>query len=484
MPSETIDNSKTFQKYAMPRKVISNDPNDPVFESLWYFDFNEQPDIFSMDDIVYNGTHITLKSFAKMHAGYSKYYKAFDERETGIVTMYMSDNKFSVVADYPKLAFVEKYHTLTFEGKKDEERGQDMLEMSAKQVEERPKFDLDKWILHAKAQATAIITRKSIESQVEAGVDRALNWQIRRYVNSYTEDGSLNPSSSSRWASHSLKAQHAIELAKDPNFTRGHLKSEQHCKHLEEGQGFTVSHTEDTVTIPLGRPVTMFSGEMVNAPSHYLGFNVGHVTAHYDEDKGILQLFYQGYSNSRQYSDVKYPGPDGFAGLYVGPVSEGSDYVVDPLKDGRGDFSLRTEPPRDLFQFPDSKWNLSWLLRSSDVPDVSIWRRPLSERCTAETVNADFWKNIDIMKGSESIYDSIVQNLDTLNGVVEGMPCATSWMRADYGEGSHNFDANEIGVWAHSLGEIVDEYTNEMTLAPWWDEWECFYQGKDEKLCY
>jgi len=71
-----------------------------------------------------------------------------------------------------------------------------------------------------------------------------------------------------------------------------------------------------------------------------------------------------------------------------------------------------------------------------------------------------------------------------LKGIIKGMPCATQWMRADYGEGSHNFGPNEIGVWAHSLGEIRDDKTKEITLAPWWDEWECFYQKKDLTKCY
>lgn len=477
VPSETIDNSKTYRKYVIPRKVLNTDsPGKPVMESSWYFDFNEQDESFNKDSIVSNGTHITIPSNQKMHAGYSKKYLPFSEEESGIVTLIMADNVYSVVADYPMLVFVEKYHALTFQGEKDEARGQYVKKVSAQQVEEKPKFDLTSWLVHGYATTWAVLRRYSISSQVAAGVDFALNWQIRRYVDSFPEEdvNTLTPTSPG-WSSHSAKAQNAIKLAKDNTFEREHFKSEQHCKHLELGRGpVTVSYTDDTVTFPLGRPITIFSGEMVNAPSHYLGLGVGTLTAHYNENKGVFQLFLQGFSISRQYADAAFPGPPGFAGLYVSPVAEGSDYVVDPEKDGRSDALVLNKAPAD---------HVTKALRS-DVPDLTLWRRPLAERCEQKTVDDTFWENIDITKNHNSIFDSIGQSKITAKGIVRGMACSTSWMKADYGEGTHGFDANEIGIWAHSLGEIRDDHTKEMTLAPWWDEWECFYQDKDLTSCH
>ena len=441
VPSETIDDAKKFRKYTMPRKVFTDDPGDPVFESAWYFDLNEQDESFSMDDVVTNGTHITLPSFQKLHAGYSKKYAPFGEQETGIVTLFMADNEYSVVAQYPKVSFVEKYHTLTFNGDKDIGRGEYVERLGAQQAKKEKEFDLVDWSSKAYLQAVALFSRGTIMSQVHAAVDLALNWQIRRYVDSYFDGyyidaGTLNPTSSSRWASHSSKAQQAIKLAKDPNFVREHSKSEQHCKHLEQGRGmFTVDYTANTVTIPLGSPVTIFSGEMVNAPSHYLGLNAGTLTAHYDKEKGILQLFMQGYSTSRQYPDAKFPGPEGFAGLYLGPVASGGDYVVDLHKDGRSDVLYSNEQPSD---------DQTGYLRD-DIPDVTLWRHPIAQRCTEDTLSDSFWESIDVAPSANSIFDTLLATRDLLKGTIHGMACATSWMKTDYGEGSHGMDANEIG---------------------------------------
>mmetsp|Transcript_22897 Transcript_22897/g.26097 ORF Transcript_22897/g.26097 Transcript_22897/m.26097 type:complete len:626 (-) Transcript_22897:58-1935(-) len=475
-PSETIDNSKTFQKYMMKREVISDDPEDPAYESAWYFDFNEQDDNeFDINKIDYNGTHITLPSYGKMHAGYSKKYKHYKEEETGVVTLLMADNTYSLVADFPKVSFVEKYHTLTFEGEKDIERGEYIKELSAKQVKEKPVFNKIKWLAQAYVRAISSSSNDVALRQVQAALDTALAWQIRRFVNAYDNDGSVTPSSSKRWASHSAKAQQAIKLAKDPDFEREFLKSEQHCKHLEvaQGGGFTVDHTTDTVTIPLGRPITTFSGEMVNAPTHYLGLGQGTMTAHYNEDQGILQLFLQGFGISRQYSDVNFVGTHG-NGLFVGPVAKGDDYVVDPDVDGRQDNLYRDDPPPNIKTNPISP----------DVPDLTMWRRPLSERCSANTRDASFWEEINISTKSNSVFNFLNQNVNILRGAVRGMACSTTWMKPDYGWGTSNFDVNELSVWIHTLGEVRDDWTKKITLAPWWDEWECFYQGKKLSDCH
>lgn len=475
-PSETIDNSKTFQKYMMKRKVISDDPEDPAYESAWYFDFNEQDDIeFDINKIDCNGTHITLPSYGKMHAGYSKKYKYYKEEETGIVTLFMSDNTYSLVADFPKVSFVEKYHTLTFEGEKDIERGEYIKELSAKQVEERPVFNKNRWLAQAYVRAISSVRNKVALRQVQAALDSALTWQIRRFVNAYDDDGSVTPSTSKRWASHSAKAQEAIKLAKDPDFEREYLKSELHCKHLEvaKGGGFTVDTTKDTVTIPLGRPITTLSGEMVNAPTHYFGLGQGTMTAHYDEDQGILQLFLEGFGNARQYSDVNFVGTHG-NGMFVGPVAKGDDYIVDPDVDGRQDSCYTDDQPPAL----------KTAIFSPDVPDVTMWRRPLSDRCSDKTRDASFWEMIDISSKDDSVFDMLAQLSLILKGTVRGMACSTTWMKPDYGWGTSNFDAQEISVWVHTLGEVRDDWTKKMTLANWWDEWECFYQGKELSDCH
>jgi len=472
-PSETIDNSHEFQKYEMPRTLYSDVPATPAFELLWYIDFNEQdPSLFNKDDVRVNETHVMIPKGKPIHAGYSKSYHMYDEHETGIVTLITLDNVYSMVADYPKLAFVEKYHTLTYNGKKDTARGDFMNQMSEKQMEQESpwtRLDLARWLKNA-----FLITKKAfgtfaINAQMDSGLDRALSWQIRRYVNSYPKEdiGALNPSSSSSWASHTEKAKQAYNLAKDDNFKREYAKSEQHCKHFEQmdGIGDTPTHS----VFPLGRPITTFSGEMVTSPVYYLGVVAGHVTFDYDKS-GVLQILYQGYSVSRQYMDIKFPGPYD-NGLYVSPVAEGIDYVVDPDTDGRSNVHLSTEQHEDTGTNPEEE------------ADFSMWARPRSETCDPLFENGDFWEQIDLQKGENSEYHDLSQKVKLLKAVVGGMPCANIWMRADYGRASHGFGSAESGVWAHFLTEITDTRTKEFGLAKWWDSWECFYRNKEQALC-
>jgi hypothetical protein len=470
-PSETIDNSHEFQNYEMPRTLYSDVPATPAFEHLWYIDFNEQdPSLFNKNEVYVNETHVMIPKGMPMHAGYSKSYHMYDEHETGVVTLITLENDYSMVADYPKLSFVEKYHTLTYDGKKDTTRGDFFNQMAETQMDYIPwtKSNLLGWAYKAFLITKAVFATNTIDAQVEAGVDRALTWQIRRYVNSYpkADTGSLNPSSSGSWASHTEKAKQAYKLAKDDNFKREYVKSEQHCKHFEQTDG--IGETPTHSIFPLGRPITTYSGEMVTSPVYYLGFIVGHVTFDYDKS-GVLQILYQGYSVSRQYMDVKFPGPYD-NGLYVSPVAKGIDYVVDPDTDGRTNVFLKADQPEDIGTDPEEA-------------EYTLWARPRSETCDPIFEDGDFWEKIDLKKGESSIWSGLVNTVDVLQGVVGGMPCANIWMRADYGRGSHGFGTAESGVWGHFLTEVTDKKTKKFGLAKFWDSWECFYRNKEQALC-
>lgn len=481
LTSETLDNSREYRQLVLPRTVYSDVPK-PIMTQVWHFDFNEQ-DASSFDpaEVSYNGTHVTIPSFKMLHAGYSRSYHQFNENESGIATLLAMDNKYSVVADYPLVGFVEKYHTLRYDGTKDTSRGDYIKKLSDEGMKKT--WRRSKWQKRTIAQTVALVSRKTIDRQVEGGMDRAIAWQVRRYVNSYPKEntGSLNPNSSISWASHSKKARQAINDAKNPDFRREYKKSEQHCKHFEEGPG--VDTTDTHVTFALGVPITTFSGEMVNSPIYYLGLAIGHVTAHYDENKNVLELYFETYSHSRQHSDAKFRGPYP-DGLWVSPVAEGRDYAVDPDIDGRGDSNLKLDQP------PDDR---TGLLHRKQA-DFTLWSRKRSEVCSQKVLDASFWEAIDPATSDNTIYDSLVESsslFDTkvvqatrmLNGIVRGMPCASTWMRSDYGRGTHAFGLNEIGVWAHTLGEVRDDKTKEVALADWWDSWECFYGDKDPALC-
>jgi len=463
LQSETSDDNNVFRKLEMPR-VVYND--GPLMEQVWHIDFKEQDPSFDKNKVEYNGTHITIPSYDFMHAAYSRSYNHYDEHETGISTLIMIDNEISMVADYPKLAFVEKLHTLTYDGIKDTTRADDIKKRAKEQLAANPVFDRMKWVQMAYPKVFWSTKQKAVLRQVESNLDQALTWQVRRYVRSYPEDdvGSVNPSSSDSWASHSKKAKQAIEYAKDPSFERDYLKSEQHCKHFEDLDG--VSYTEDTITFPLGRPITGFTGEMVNAPVHYFGIGVGHINVHYDPSKEILEIFYQTFAHARQHSDVKYPGPYP-NGLYVAPVTDGDDYAVDPNRDGRSDDYILTTPPLGIPGCGES----------CGEQDFTLWERPTSEVCRDKFLDKQFWEEIAVNQRPGK-FDRFLQTPHRLFGAVGGMPCAGAWNRVDYG-GGHGYDMQEIGVWMHALFEIPGNNTKPMLVADNWNEWDCFYADKN-----
>jgi len=466
VPSETLDKSQTFHQLNIPRKAYND---GPLMEQVWRIDFSEQDASFEKDKVVYNGTHITIPSFQNIHTSYSRSYNHLDEHETGVTALIMGDNKYSVVADFPKIVFIEKYHTLTYDGKQDTSRGDYIKEKAEEQLAQEPVFDKRGWFRRNHPQTLWIGLHNTIQRQVEASLDKALAWQIRRFVKTYPKEdfGSVNPSTSASWASHSEKAQQAIDYAKDPSFKRDYMKSETHCKHFEDLEG--VSFTEDSVTFPVGRPITGFTGEMVLSPVHYVGFGVGHITLYYDPNTSVLEIFYQTFSHARQHSDVKFPGPDPEKGnaLYVAPVADGEDYIVDPDRDGRTDSLFLLDAPGG---YP--------LGRFGGEPDLTVWARPTEDVCSEEYRDGKFWEMIDGNKFDYGSYsDMIIQQPHTFRGVVGGMPCAGNYMKTDYG-GGNGFGPEEIGVWQHSLVEIRSDVTRDMLLATFWDGWECFYHNK------
>ena len=226
----------------------------------------------------------------------------------------------------------------------------------------------------------------------------------------------MNPSSSVGWARHLGKAKQAINHTNDPSFEREYLKSELHCKHIKQHDG--VSHTQDTVIFPLGRPLTVFSGKMINSPVHYFGLGVGYIIPHYDPSMGIFEIFYQTFSHSCRHLDVKFPGPYP-DGLWVAHVAKGSSYVVDPDHDGRTDRYIQSDPPN---QIPIIK-------HGPDTADFTLWARPIEEVYSPLYVDgalAKFWESINInsrylfRENLSHTVDSLLKGLSVVYHVLPG----------------------------------------------------------------
>ena len=189
-----------------------------------------------------------------------------------------------------------------------------------------------------------------------------------------------------------------------------------------------MSYTKDTITFPLGRPITDFSGEMVNSPVHYFGLGVGYITLEYDPNTQILEIFYQTFAYARQHSDVAFPGPYP-NGLYVTPVSDGDDYAVSLTRDGRTDGYFRSLAP------PDNAFG--------GEADFTLWARQTEDFCD-QNLLPDLNKNDGNVFDYGSEAENQQQQQISMSSVLS-MPCATTYMRTNYGGGT-NFDVQDFGV--------------------------------------
>lgn len=476
------DDDKDFKKLVIPRTVVDRQ-GGPVSEQVWYFDLKEQPDTSVLDDIEYNGTHIRIPLYKQMLAGYSRTYTMYDEHETGIVTATYLPNEVSVITDKPKAGMIEKYHTLTYEGEYSTARGEYMRKRNEAELAEEPEFNLGNFAGRMDMLAIIWGITAIISAYVEAGVDKALLWQLRRYAAQDHSNSHMNPDSPS-WAHHTRLAKAAITLSKDASFltNRPHKKSENHCKHFEDGTGVDVGDTH--ITIPLDRPITTLSGEMVYSPMYYLGLSAGINIVHYDDENKVLQMFYQSFQQSRQYSDVEHQtDQQNPSGLWMSRVSSGEEFDIDPALDGRSDILIDLEKPS--FVGDDILKALGTLFKLT--PDYSVFARPMADTCDRNYVDSEkweeMWENIRLTGEGDNAYHSLMLSKDLIGVSNRGVACGGIYMRNDYGNSTHGFGVNEFGVWNHLLLEVSQGHTKEMATADWWDEWECFYTGTDPSVC-
>lgn len=466
------------EKLVMPRTV--RDEKGPVTEMAWYFDLKDQPDKSVLDGITVNETHIMIPLYQQMLAGYSRKYKTYNEEETGIVTAAYLPNKVSVVTQRPKAGMIEKYHALTYSpmaqfstsrGKWMRKKNEDFMS-----TPEGKTFDITQFAGRLDGRALAWGQTGIIDSYVEAGIDQAHLWQVRRYAKSV--DKAQETPSRSAWKHHADLAMQAISYAKDINFMSSNdrvKKSENHCKHFEDGTGVDYSTTH--IIIPLDTPITTLSGEMVYSPMYYLGLSSGYNVVHYDEKTKILQMFYQAFNQARQYSDVEHqddqPNP---SGLWLSPVADGDDYKV-PDHDGRNDFELILDKPK--FKFSNF---LTGLLGLNPGHADSVFARPMANTCEQEYMQDD-WESILLKGDGDTAFQQLVKDSDLVKVSNRGAPCGGIYMRNDYGNITNGFGVNEFGVWNHLLLEVKSGHKKALATADWWDEWECFYGKTDSAQC-
>lgn len=404
---------------------------------LWYFDLKDQPEQPPDDEglshsvlegVIYNGTHIQIPMYKQMVAGYSRKYKPYDEEETGIVTAAYLPNEVSVITDKPKAGMTEKYHTLTYspEDQYSTDRGEYMRAQNEEFMATPTGESFDVHQFAGRLDALSIVWGATgiISGYVEAGIDKAHLWQLRRYAAAVDEGKAKESPSSPVWRHHTDLAKQAIDLAKDSDFMsdRRVKKSENHCKHFEDGTG--VSYTDTHVTIPLNTPITTLSGEMVYSPMYYLGLNSGYNVVHYDEENQVLQMFYQVFDQARQYSDVEHQDDNkNPSGLWLSRVAEGDEYEVSEV-DGRSDIYL------DLVK-PEFKL-VNAILDALDLDPAyvdSVFARPMADTCLDKYVEGDTWKQlweeIDLSDEGDEVYKKLLDAV-TLVPLVVVSTCGTT----------------------------------------------------------
>lgn len=107
VPSETLDNSKSFPKIAVPRRV--HDRPGPVFEHVWHVDLNEQMESFDRGDVKANATHVMIPNYTPILAGYSRSFHQYDQHEAGIATLFAADNHVSMATPFAKAGMNASY---------------------------------------------------------------------------------------------------------------------------------------------------------------------------------------------------------------------------------------------------------------------------------------------------------------------------------------------------------------------------------------
>ena len=492
------------------RTVIEGE--EPVMEQVLYFDLKEQPVPDVASKVEYNGTHVLLPLHIQMISGYSRTYKMYNESETGIITSVFLPNAVSQVTDKPMAGAAEKIHAITYTSEYSTARGEYIRQYNEETLQSGEDFDLGNFAGRMDFLSVVWALTDIVSMQVDAGIDKVHLWQIRRYSADPEVQLALDPETTEGWVHHRQHAMEAIALSKNATFmeTRSIRKSENSCRHFENGTG--VGYTDTHIILPVDKPLTMVSGEMATSPMYYLGLNGGYTTVHYDEESQVLQFYYRAYQQFRGYTDVEHQTDNTKpSGIWMSRLASGDDYAVSKEVDGRFDRYLSLQNPKpgwpvgseDSVEGAEAKlsnpslrsnkeetlYEASKALRQNVFlePDLTVFARPIDDTCDSKYVVDDDWKqkweDIRLAEPGETVVEKLMLSADLIAVSNRGAPCGGTYLRNDYGNDTHYFGINEFGVWIHMLLEVDQGNTRIITTADWWDEWECFYTGKDPSLC-
>mmetsp|Transcript_14566 Transcript_14566/g.24167 ORF Transcript_14566/g.24167 Transcript_14566/m.24167 type:complete len:562 (-) Transcript_14566:183-1868(-) len=447
----------------IPRIVMDE---GPVMEQVWHWDLSNQPDETAFE---VTETHVSIPLNAHTIAAYSRTYHNFHEHETGIVTAVFLSNSISVVTPNAVAGMMEKYHTLTYNGTMSTVRADRIREEVAARSEHTKNRAEKVSVQHARGLSMGISIPGVIAEQIEAGQDDMHLDQIRNYIKDLLADGSsLENLESTGWDQHSEEAKQTLLDAK----TLSSMKSENHCKHFEEGAGIEVTDTH--IVIPLNSAFATLSGEMQFSPTYYLGLNAGVNIAKYDASTNTLEFYYQASQQFRDYSDPKVapedlPFP---SGIWVSPVNASTPA---PSVDGRSDKLYRTSANRG--------WLPQFLVNSylSEPVDYSIYDKDMSEACPQDLQEElePVWLEAKLEEEGESgnLMAGLANMKHLLHVSVIGAPCGSNYMKSDFGPGTVGFELNEFSVWSHMILEVEQEHTEYIATSQFWNDWDEFLKN-------
>ena len=327
---------------------------------------------------------------------------------------------------------MEKYHTIIYNGNWSAQPHVNRIrqEQASRTVEENDEAK-ERYIDRSYRMGYVLSVTSLIGSGLEAGQDQLQLDQIRHHAQSIVKDGTtmdkLNIDSLEK---HSQRAFETFEMVqgKISDDDINVLKSENHCRHFEEGYGIVTNETH--TTYPLNQAIVGLGGEMNFVPFYYLGLNAATAVIRYNKENNSIEMYYQASQSYRAYFDAKIPvhyNPYP-SGLWITSVSD--EYPVAEY-DGRTDAYYFEEEP-------ENRITLEWL-KDSYLPipvDYSVFDRG-SEICDDDKRNDldPVWEEAILehqLDESANIFDKFASKKSMFQAAVEGMACGSSYMYSEY----------------------------------------------------